>query len=231
MSFSSRPASHGDRDLIVRSLLSWLGNPSADATAIAYESAYFSQVRLAWCDTRQRYFAARGAARAASAVADDARNAFGAAFRRWYQSCTDAEGRPRFTELSGLLGGVSVPGITRLSPSQEVSLAGRLLSLLDQHPDLQGDVALLKTLQVRYQELQVAVQNDENATRLKIGHGKELAQATRAFDTAYGRLVRAFTSMLGNDATWRVLPRFVRRDAVVHLEAVHVGSSPEAKPA
>lgn len=232
MSLSSRPTTYNERDQINRSLEAWASDPAADPAAVAYEATYFASFRKDWMEVRKRYLSQHTISRSLTADMDAANARLAPIFRRWYGTITDDNGRPRLAELGSLLGGVSIAAIPRMSPSQEVSTLIRLLAVVADRPELQGDPTHYKALQEAVTDMQARVAVDESAKRARVQQGTALAEANVAFDRAYGNLVRAFRSMLGEAGTWRILPRFVRHGADEEAKATGApAGAPTGMPA
>lgn len=212
MSLETRPQSHDERAQVVGAIELWRATPGVSPEDVGIETRVFSAVRVAYVDARAAYEAAIAASLAASDAADLGAKRFDKAWREWVASVRDADGKSLASELTALLGGMAPSKVSRRSCREAHSRASRLMELVRGRAALQGDAAKLAALDASLATLGPLISADEAATREKVARGAALKSATAAFDRAYSKLVRAMRGILGDEATFTILPRFARSD-------------------
>lgn len=213
MALSSRPEVHAERDQIVAALTAYMALATADPALVALEAAIFASARVAYVAARADYQEKTAAARRASAAADEADAEFDRKVRRLVASVVDEDGRANPRLFADMMGGLLPSELTSLPYRTEVQKAGDLLRQLRVRTDLDIDAARLDALEAALTALDAATTEDEEAGRAARAAGSALATARDEFDRAYGKLVRAWLAVVGETATFAVLPRFVRREA------------------
>jgi hypothetical protein len=190
----------------------------------------------------ERYAAARAAYRVrtgaraeARTAAEQADAAFAAAWRRWVSTVTDDRGRAVPREVAAMLGGVLPGSLVELTFREQVVRTGDLLVGLAERPSLAGDPARLAALREAHQELAAATDAVELAALHERAAGHALRDATRAFDRAWGDVVRALRLLVGEQRTLGLAPRFPRHGARAQAQAqagttVQAAAPPDAAP-
>jgi hypothetical protein len=206
---STRPDSHSERDQVLRATDPKSPPPGLDEAALPLLARIFGAPREAYAAARTEHAAATARYLEAATLADAADDTFDTAFRKWTKTVTRADGKAATQEIAALLNSTLPSALVDLPYAAEIT---KTQGLLDKLPaDLQGDAQKLAELKAALAALEPLVKDQEQKGRAKLAAGAKLAQASIDFDTAYGKLVKAYRGLLGDDATFAVLPRFLRR--------------------
>lgn len=219
MALTTRPRSHAERDQVIAAILAYLAGLTADPALVAMDLRYFAAARANYIAARADYQDKVAAARLASDAADEADEVFDRKVKRLVASVLDEEGRPAPRVLADMMGGLLPSELTVLPYRTEVQKAGDLLRQLRVRTDLGIDTARLDALEAAIAALEAATTADEEAGRAARVAGSALTEARDEFDRAYGKLVRAWLALAGEEATYAVLPRFTRREATAAAAA------------
>ncbi|MEQ1504982.1 MAG: hypothetical protein ABMB14_22305 [Myxococcota bacterium] len=206
---STRPVNHAERDACIAAVAPFFAAATLDPVVRVTLDRVFHPAYRAYTDARATADAATGDATEASSALAAATDAFESAFLRWSRSVRDADGRVQVAALARLLGGVRPSDAIKHGPREVVTRVGRMLTRLDEVPELAGDPALLDAVRTSLAVLAPAVDAHEAAVRARIAANKALPSAATAFDRAWGSLVRAAASV-EVDPLGAVIPTFHR---------------------
>ena len=219
MSQRTRPQSHSERATIKGAVDAFVASPTADADARAAEGRIFRAAADAWAAALIAHREASALAALASAEADTAGAAVDDAARLWAGSLQDEHGRSLVSRLPALTGGLAISELCRLPYGEEASRLADLLLKLPGHPELTGDPSRLAALSAATEALRPLAVEDEGATRTRHARGRELDEASLAFDAAYVKLYRSFVNLLGESGARELLPAFEVRTSAKAEEA------------
>ena len=211
MSVSSRPVSHAQRDQITRTLSSYLASGTADPTVADLYTRFFAATASAYTNARIAWFSAHGAWQAASHAADDADEVFDAALRRLMVAFRDENGSVDAALNASLLGGVQMSELIAMRYAEEVSRARAFLARLAERTDLHPNAERLSIFTEATDALDKAATAEDLALSARLAAGSAMESATAAFDTDWGKLVRALRAMVDAAVFETVVPRFVSK--------------------
>jgi hypothetical protein len=214
MPLDTKPDEHAERDQIVSAANAYRAGSAPDAGVTGLDDRIFAEARGTYVIARSDYQLAVAAARTASDAADTKDDAFDTALRQWVRTVNDSEGKSLSSQLSKLMGGTNPAQLVNLPYRKELNKIESLFNKLPENPQLQGNAEKLATLKTVTTEFKPLVDADEAATRDMLNKGKVLGTATVGFDKAYTKFFRAVRALLADEATFAILPRFVRREPV-----------------
>lgn len=208
MSQTSRPRTHAQREQIIRTLASYLGTSGADPTVADLHARFLGEATTAYTEARAAHQAATGAWQAASAAAEAADEDFDAALRRLMLAFRDDLGRVDPALNASLLGGYQTHELIALRHDAEVTAARAFLGRLSARTDLSPNPDRLAAFQSATDALDATATAASLALGARLAAGTASETATDAFDTAYGKFVRAVRAMVDSATAESLIARF-----------------------
>lgn len=219
MSKTSRPSSHANRDQVLRALTDHLASPDADPTVTDLYNRFFAAAAAAYTEAREAYLKAYGAWQFASAAAEEADTAFDNSLRRLMLSLRESSGKADHELYRALLGGMAPSELMGLRYAEEITRARAFLIRLDARPDLSPSEERKATFVAATDALELASGAVESALRARLVASEAQDVAAAAFDTAWGKLVRALRAVVDESVSEALIPRFTRGEAAPETEA------------
>ena len=208
MSQTSRPRTHAQREQIIRTLASYMGTSGTDPTVADLHARFLGEATTAYTEARAAHQAATGAWQAASAAAEAADEDFDAALRRLMLAFRDDLGRVDPALNASLLGGYQTHELIALRHDAEVTAARAFLGRLSARTDLSPNPDRLAAFQTATDALDAAATAASLALGARLAAGTASETATDAFDTAYGKFVRAVRAMVDSATAESLIARF-----------------------
>jgi hypothetical protein len=201
----TRPRSHGERMECCRAIKAYRAS-ATDADAKASDARIFKPTQESWEAAFAAHRTAIAAYEAASTAADDADDAFDPAVTEWVSTVRDAKKKSLSEALTAFAGGHTMSSLCELPYEKEVTQFRDFFARLDGRPDLQGDATCLARVKAALDGLEPAAGAQSAARRTRVARGDDLEKLCGTFDVAYCKLVRNFRSILGDTATFEILP-------------------------
>ena len=208
MSQTSRPRTHAQREQILRTLASFLASSAAGPTVVELHGRLLAEVTTAYTSARAAHQSATGAWQAASVAAEAADEDFDAALRRLMLAFRDDQGRVDPALNASLLGGYQTHELIALRHDAEVTAARAFLGRLSARTDLSPNPDRLIAFQAATDALESAATAASLALGARLAAGTASETATDAFDTAYGKFVRAVRAMVDSATAESLIARF-----------------------